>query len=342
MKVKKIFYLDLLRVLACIAVVLIHVSGQNFYNIDATSTNWHILNIYNGIGRWAVPIFVMISGALMLGKNKSIKTILRKNIMRIIIAFLVWSFIYTITSYIQNGTINIHDFLIGPFHLWFLIMLICLYLLIPLLDKILESKKTTKYFLILSLFFTFIIPWLNKIITTFFIDSTILNYYISNFYFALGYTPYFVLGYILNNTILSKRQTKYIYFLGAIGFLITIFMPILIFHFTGIISATFSDGLSLNILFESLFVFVFIKNRCTKKETSSKSKLILIIEKLAPLTFGVYLIHILILNLLAPTINTSTFNPILSVPILTILVLIISLSIIYPLSKIPKINKFIT
>ena len=64
----RIYYLDILRVIACLFVILIHSSAQ--YVIENVgSLNFWTGNIIDGLSRVAVPIFVMISGALLLDKN---------------------------------------------------------------------------------------------------------------------------------------------------------------------------------------------------------------------------------------------------------------------------------
>lgn len=62
-------YLDVLRVIAIAAVIMIHVSASfvNFYN---SSLDFALGNIFDSISRLAVPIFLMISGALMLNEEK--------------------------------------------------------------------------------------------------------------------------------------------------------------------------------------------------------------------------------------------------------------------------------
>ncbi len=77
---KRIVYIDYLRVVAILGVIMLHVSAQNWYNIDVSSFAWQTFNFFDAISRYGVSIFVMISGALFLGKDISIKTICKKYI----------------------------------------------------------------------------------------------------------------------------------------------------------------------------------------------------------------------------------------------------------------------
>lgn len=83
----RLLYLDILRIMAMFAVIILHISGQYWDEMEMFTYEWNILNIYDSCVRWSVPIFAMISGALFLGKDKTIKDILCKNTPRIVSAF---------------------------------------------------------------------------------------------------------------------------------------------------------------------------------------------------------------------------------------------------------------
>ncbi len=84
---KWVSYFDALRMISAMAVVLIHVSCKGWVKIPIGAPGWWGSNFWDGATRWAVPIFVMISGALMLdpAKKFSIKKIYSKNILRMIV-----------------------------------------------------------------------------------------------------------------------------------------------------------------------------------------------------------------------------------------------------------------
>lgn len=62
----RIYYLDCLRVVAIISVIIIYVSAQNWYTTDVSSFAWQFFNLTDSLVRWAVPLFVMISGVVVL------------------------------------------------------------------------------------------------------------------------------------------------------------------------------------------------------------------------------------------------------------------------------------
>lgn len=135
-KEERKIYFDFLRIFATFAVIILHVSAQNWHTTDINSFEWNIFNFYDSIVRWGVPIFVMISGALFLNKNQSIKKIYTKNILRIIIAFIFWSLIYTVLFSkglsIKTMIINFFE---GYYHMWFLFMIVGLYMITPFIKK---------------------------------------------------------------------------------------------------------------------------------------------------------------------------------------------------------------
>ena len=76
-----ILYFDLLRILATFAVIFLHVSACGFGR-DYLSCNWIVSVVYDGMVRWCVPIFVMLSGALFLDMKKKItlESLIKKRI----------------------------------------------------------------------------------------------------------------------------------------------------------------------------------------------------------------------------------------------------------------------
>jgi surface polysaccharide O-acyltransferase-like enzyme len=152
---KNYFWIDLLKAIAAFAVIILHVTVSLLYDF-ANQQNWQAANFYNSLVRFSVPVFVMISGVLLLNKNEELTTFLRKRFSRLLFPFIFWSVIYLfikinydlplkeIISYsikvLKSGT---------EFHLWYIYMLIGLYLFIPILSKwtVNATKKEMIYFL---------------------------------------------------------------------------------------------------------------------------------------------------------------------------------------------------
>ena len=100
--IQRQYQLDYLRVFASIAIILLHVTAQNMPYCELAGTEWNIYNICNSASRWGVPVFVMMSGALFLPREISTKTLYKKYISRMAIAYVVWSAFYVIVDSVGN------------------------------------------------------------------------------------------------------------------------------------------------------------------------------------------------------------------------------------------------
>ncbi len=141
-------YIDVLRVLAALAVVVIHVSDRVVTQLDPCGpVDWWIGLFAESSTRWAVPVFVMISGVLMLtpSRNEPLGVFLRRRGLRILPPLLFWSAIYLgahalIINHLHLQGMPAHFALDDALellaygapadHLWYLCMLPGLYLLV--------------------------------------------------------------------------------------------------------------------------------------------------------------------------------------------------------------------
>lgn len=100
---------------------------------------------------WAVPVFVMISGALFLSRKNDIKKLYKKNILRMCVSFAVWSAFYAISyaivdfftkaDYQFSFSYFLGELLSGAAHMWFIPMIIGIYMCVPIFEKICESEE---------------------------------------------------------------------------------------------------------------------------------------------------------------------------------------------------------
>ena len=228
MKENRIIWIESLRIISCLAVIILHMGAQHFRDIPIGSFSWNSSNVYHGITRFAVDCFVMISGSLYLHNDRkwSLKKVI-KYILPLGVAFVFWQIFYAAFRIVQSGETEL--FCIKSlkkiclmatssyFHLWYLPMQIGLILAAPLLWKIVNGeggKQWEEFFL--AIFFLFQI-----------IPNTIDDYaypykeYIMNLVnliqpnFVSGYLGYFVLGHYLCKYNISGKLERFIY-LGAV------------------------------------------------------------------------------------------------------------------------------
>lgn len=345
-------YLDYLRVFATFAVIVIHTCADLWSTGTVLSFEWNVLTVYECLVRWCVPIFVMISGILFLDLDREInmKQLFTKNILRLTTAYAFWSFCH---SFVENRQeINVLKILSqtigGTTHLWFIPMIVGLYLVIPFLKGIIKDSRQTKYFLFLFVLFTVLIPQA----IVFIYDCLNVNLLVlvsdpfrnilknMNLYLPLGYAGYFVLGYTLNNIKLSQKQRIFIYAAGLFSIIATLVLTIFVSVRYSRPLSYFFDYLTVNVMLESIAVFIFFKHLFQKIKISDRVNSF--VAKLSKYSFGIYLCHILVLKIAEKIgLTAVSFNPIFAIPVTALFVFIVSCIISAVIHKIPVLKKYI-
>ncbi len=339
-------YLDFLRLIATYAVVISHICASPWYTRDVHSQIWQVFNVYESITRWGVPIFLMISGTLFLNSDKPLNVIYKKHILRIVTAFLFWSFIYAVIAFMRDRSPKgfITSFIGGHYHMWYLFMIVGLYMIVPFIKRIVADRALTRYFLGMALVFGVILPQLIKILYFFSNHAGDFAQGVTakiNMFFVCGFTIYYIGGYVLDSLELSRKTYITICFAGLCGFVLTIVSNIMAAFYTGSVSDVFNDALAFNVLLESLPVFIICRQKFKTKTIGENTKKTL--ELLSGYSFGVYLIHPLLIEIPRDFfhINVLSFNPVFSVPILSAAIMAISFAISALLNKIPYLNRYI-
>lgn len=267
----RIRYLDSLRALATVAVVAIHVASNNWYGFIGT-VDWITFTVYAGICKFCVPVFFMISGVLFLNpaRHYTIKRLYAHNIARLVLFLLVWSLIYLVFHLLENGeSITgaslldcVKSILKGDTqtHFWFVYALIGIYIVAPIIKVFTDNanKKMVEYFLVLWLiiqsFFTAIsqVPLIAPVFNN--IDKMMIQVTVS-------YLGFFVLGHYLNTYKLDRRMRRLSYVLGILGMMLSVALTMFLSMHTGIPDESCFGYFFPGIVFYSVAVFVFFKQR---------------------------------------------------------------------------------
>lgn len=334
----KTLWLDNLRVIATIGVIFIHVSSDYAPSSGTVSMyNFWVGNLFDSAARFSVPIFIMISGALLLPKEYGIGTFLKKRMMRLLLPFLFWSLFYiahSINYEIQQGNkmsvLEIARFVFVQFrdgsslHLWYIYMIIGLYLFVPIIGKWVRNAtdKEILYFLGIWLCILFLDqPIISKIKPN--IDLT---------YFT-GFLGYLVLGHYLTATNFgdTKRLNIIAVSLILLGFASTAVGTYLVLYFYNEYSSMFYECLTPNILMLAMGIFLFQKD----KDISNRI-LVAIRNYISKYSYGIFLVHVLVLNFLDSfDIRWDFINPIMGISITVFLCLTISSVIVFIVNKLP-------
>lgn len=344
---KRTDYFDYLRLLVTFVVMFVHVTGQGWYKVSVDSFEWNVINFYNSCGRWSLPIFVMISGALFLEGNHSIEKIFKKYISRMATAYIFWSIAYAAFGALIEGfntSVFINEVVAGHYHMWYLLMISGVYMLIPFMKKIVESEILVKYFLILCTIFAVLVPHIVLLSRTFMpVLSTLADKLLADmeFHFTLGYVGFFVAGYYINKTEISKKTQRFIYLLGILGLIATIVLSAWISMFLGEPREEFYKSFTVNVAPAAIAVFTFGKYYLNNLKLSDATKKK--IRILSKYSFGAYLVHVMVIETLAATIGLEIVytNPVWAVPIVSIIVAVLSFAISAIVNHIPVLNKYI-
>ena len=343
-----IYYFDFLRILAACSVVIIHIVAQNWYNPNATSFQWHCFNVCDSLARWCVPVFVMISGALFFFFFQPLKKLYSKNILRLVTAFVFWSLFYTIANFFLFKTLTtryqfFYYFFAGNYHMWYLYMLVGLYLIVPLLRKIAENRKLALYFVILSFMFASLIPQALEIIRLKsnripdMLAQPLANLQLN---FVAGYSGYFVLGHLLHTTELKKKQELLLYLLGILGLLTTAAgTAALYIHFKTPMEILY-NYLGVNTFFTATAIFYFVKAHWNRPVTFKIPARL--IRELSKCSFGIYLIHPFIIEVLRKHgLHTLSLPLLWGIPALFLIVFTLSALSSALITRIPFLNKWL-
>lgn len=191
-------YLDYCRISACISVVVLHVAAL-WNRLPAPEYKCIVSNIYILLNFYAVPVFVMISGTLYLNTEKevSVKKLWIKTIWKYACIYIVWQLFYMAAEGSQfNDLKGIAKDMMKPYYvLWYLPMQIGLYVVTPVLRKIVSDKKVLEYWIVLAGMINLITEYINKVY-----GASGLHSFMNDFMIELvgGWTFYFVLGYFLD------------------------------------------------------------------------------------------------------------------------------------------------
>lgn len=352
MRNQRVVEYDVMRIIACFCVIMIHCAvfeQESMYAVQ--SSEFLSIKFWGVVARWAVPAFVMLSGMLILphADETSIKRLFVHRVLRMFVAYVAWSVVYSFyNTYILGNvyaTTKFKTFIDGCFsgelHMWYLPMLAGLYIAAPILTIIIKniSGKWVKYWIGGMFVFTSLIPFIEKLNVKFVstIISSINGY--MDLQFLGGWTLYFVLGYYISHTEFSKKQVKAIYCCAGIAFLFTLIATVGFYRWygepMGILSYEYP-----NIVIWGVGVFLLFKEKISKISFTEKCKQR--IYSLSKLTFGIYLIHVLILRILYQLgFSVSSFHPIVSVPIVALATFIIAALLIWIVRKIPVIGTYV-
>jgi surface polysaccharide O-acyltransferase-like enzyme len=334
----RLLWANNLRALATVAVIALHVASTISALYPAISRSYFLTSIFiDSSVRWGVPVFIMLSGSFALENyDNRIRSFFAKMFNRIVLPFLFWSVVYlfffswkeltdpakTIGQLLAFAG---HQFLSGTAsHLWFVYVIVSMYLVFPFLSKwtTIATEKEYIYFFVLWLFFLLIDPYLSAYDINF------------SYNFFTGFIGYIVLGNYLFKTT-RKFNLLLLISLFLTGFFYTVIRTYFISIQENETNELFMDNLSLNICLMSFCVYLV----CKYGNYAPHSTWQRMVDIICKYSYGIYLSHLLILNIfLRLGLKFEFIHPIISIPLITITCLFISCGLIMVMKKIPVLK----
>ena len=295
----RILYLDMVRSLAIILVVLGHLIrafSKNFFT-------WQICSGVFSLTRIGVPLFFTVSGALLLTRKHDIKSFLEKRFKRVVLPFAFWIIVYLILGIlIWHNQPTLEYFVSVIFGsndlsslFWFIWSLIGVYLLIPMLSSFIREYGDFgyKYLIIITVI-------LSVLYTIGFFDTQQIKYdfrIIFNFFPVLGY---FIIGSYIQNHKFKFSDNK-LFLIGILMFAIGIAGHFTKIFLKGLGGTALSpiDFFDIFVMLETVglftvFKFASVKMISDKIKPLKEQNLGKIIVTFSSCSFGIYFSHYII------------------------------------------------
>ena len=322
--------LDFLKIMACIGVVLLHTTISGFKETES----WNYLTYLYYLGTYSIPLFFMVNGYLLLGKNEISYSYILQKIKWIFVTVSIWTLIIWIykRDFSQNPIKKVLGSLLQRgyfFQFWFFGALILIYLCLPILKKFLKSKN--RYLLALSLLV--IIGFVLEL-TNYLLQKPVQVYVIQTFRLWTWFFYYILGGFIAQFNVCSLKS-KFKNWMKIISLLLFLISPIILFFlaktiYHNLFAEYFYDILFVKIVTLGIFLTVF-----TLDLNGDKSKWIV---SLSNQTMGVFIVHTYVMKMWEKLFGFSFVGAYLLFSIFT---LCVSFIVIRMLMKVPYLNRII-
>ena len=355
--------LDIARTFAIICVVLCHAT-EAIYSLDKpgwiklSSQSRAFMLFSFTLGRIGVPIFLFLTGALILRKNfntdDDVIKYYKKNLLPLIGVNAIWIIIYNVFLWINNRKYLVTvEMIIKEFlflikvplpNMWYFPMIIGLYIALPFISKIVKNFSSKSLKIIMAIIFvcSFVLPMINKLFDIFGIKDS-YNTVLNLSFLGGTYGLYAILGYYLDNNIeedLAKNKWKdVIFFVGSaiVCYLITYWFQM--FSYSNKSKSIYNVWYDFPfLLICASCIFKAFLNIDTSKINNKMSKFFTFISKTCLATF---FLHMIIQKIIETYIKEWQIIMPLKVIALSIINFIICMIFNFVFCKIKVISKYV-
>lgn len=297
---QRLVYADALRVFAIWMVVVLHLSARALTKSPPFGEVWWAGNLFDSLSRWSVPVFVMLSGALLLSApaTESPGPFLRRRFSKILLPFVTWSALYLAFRVFflkesLTGPQMMNSFLHEPafYHLWFMYVILGLYLITPLLRPWVNraNDQELHYFFLLWALFVSVQP----------LSKHLWGLHLGiQWEFLSGYAGYFVGGFYLHRS--RPLPKRWLWGALLVGAILTVGGTwYLTRQKQGLLDQALYSYFSPNVLLMSLGIYGLFRGSPRLSAWQAPPWLLSVSQS----SFGIYLCHPL---LMALALNTTT------------------------------------
>jgi len=329
---------DYLKAIACIGIIYLHTTFSTtlMYADRITPMQSLLCEIFMNNLMWAVPCFLMVTGALLLPAEKEIGygPLFRKYIARILKAIVIFGLAFVLLEMIFNPDRRTGAYFLNGLykiftgdtwsHMWYLYCLIGLYLLLPAYKKVAANaeEKDIRYLLIVYAAFQSLLPLLD-------IGNVRCGFYI---HVSSIYPFWLFLGYYLKRWGMRRKRSFYVW-VFAVSTALLVVMTIVRMKW---------DFAALDTLFEYHSILVIGQAygmagwffRCGAE---GKVPLKKVLSKINEHSFGIYLIHMAFVRLIYKHLHFDPFtlNGALGITLVVLAAFVLSYLVDWALKKIP-------
>ncbi|MFS9297921.1 acyltransferase [Streptococcus oralis] len=322
--------LDLLKVLACVGVVLLHTTMGGFKETGS----WNLLTYLYYLGTYSIPLFFMVNGYLLLGKREITYSYILQKVKWILITVSSWTFIVWLFK--RDFTENLIKKIVGSliqkgyfFQFWFFGAVILIYICLPILKKFLNSKRSYLYILSVLLVIGLIFELANIVL-----QMPIQTYVIQTFRLWTWFFYYVLGGYIAQFT-MKELKSRFKNWMKIVSILLFLISPLILFF----IAKTAYHNLFAEYFYDTLFVKVstlgIFLTILTLTLNEKRNEWIV---SLSNQTMGVFIIHTYIMKVWEKLFG---FNFVGAYLLFALFTLSVSFIIVGMLMKIPYFNRIV-
>ncbi len=337
--------IDLVKAAAICCVLLLHTSTAGL-SMPPGSFSWWSAVIWTCAVRAGVPLFFMCSGALLLRPERELplRRLWGKNILRIVLAMLLWAVFYKVFHLLMNGAFSAAALWQGfkeallfnqEFHLYYLHILLLVYAVLPLTRIFVRCASGTEMRYALALWFALgiLYPTLRTFWPFTLLSGIPLQWMLNMTYAAVGYG---VLGYVLSRRALPQR----VCFLAVLaGFALILGPTTGLTLKRGVLEEHFLEGMGVGVCLMAVGLFSLLYRA---GQVLQEGRFRAFITRISRASFCIFLVHAVWLNVFERRgLVASAFAPVVSIPLLAALNAALSFLSWRVLSKIPFVNRWL-